>query len=65
MSDYLEFWKVTKTYQTPSGPAVIVKDFDLCLKRGEFVCLIGHSGCGKSTVLSMAAGLSPLTSGSI
>jgi nitrate/nitrite transport system ATP-binding protein len=35
------------------------------MDKGEFVSLIGHSGCGKSTVLSMAAGLTPLTSGGI
>ena len=65
MSDYLEFWKVCKSYPTPRGPARIVQDFDLKIKQGEFICLIGHSGCGKSTVLSMLAGLTPLTSGSI
>lgn len=60
---YLELWKLTKSYPTPKGPAVIVQEFDLTLSRGEFVCLIGHSGCGKSTVLSMVAGLNPITSG--
>jgi nitrate ABC transporter ATP-binding subunit len=44
---------------------VIVKDFNLKIRKGEFVTLIGHSGCGKSTVLSMLAGLNPLTSGGI
>ena len=39
------------------GKACIVKDFNLRVKRGEFVSIIGHSGCGKSTVLSMVAGL--------
>src|SRR5207302_362912 len=50
---------------TPNGPAVIVKDFNLRIKKGEFVCLIGHSGCGKSTVLSMLAGLNEVTAGGI
>src|SRR5687767_4169841 len=62
---YLELWQLTKTYPTPKGPAVIVQDFDLTLSQGEFVCLIGHSGCGKSTVLSMVAGLNEITSGGI
>jgi nitrate ABC transporter ATP-binding subunit len=44
---------------------VIVRDFTLTLKQGEFVALIGHSGCGKSTVLSMVAGLTKKTSGSM
>jgi nitrate ABC transporter ATP-binding subunit len=65
MSDYLILSGLTKTYQTSKGPAVIVKDFDLSLRQGEFVCLIGHSGCGKSTVLSMIAGLNEITGGGI
>lgn len=65
MSDYLILSKLTKTYDTPKGPAVIVKDFDLSIRQGEFVCLIGHSGCGKSTVLSMVAGLNEITAGGI
>ena len=65
MSDYLILSKLTKVYPGASGPAVIVKDFDLSIPRGEFVTLIGHSGCGKSTVLSMVAGLNSLTSGAI
>lgn len=63
MSDYLELHQLTKVYPTPKGPAVIVADFNLRIREGEFVCLIGHSGCGKSTVLSMVAGLNALTSG--
>ena len=65
MSDYLILSRLTKIYPTPKGPAVIVKDFDLSIKKAEFVCLIGHSGCGKSTVLSMVAGLSEITGGAI
>jgi nitrate ABC transporter ATP-binding subunit len=45
------------------GPSVIVEDFNLHFAPGEFVSLIGHSGCGKSTVLSMIAGLTPATGG--
>jgi nitrate/nitrite transport system ATP-binding protein len=65
MSDYVELSDLTKIYPTPKGPAVIVKDFNLRITKGEFVCLIGHSGCGKSTVLSMLAGLNTITDGSI
>jgi nitrate/nitrite transport system ATP-binding protein len=65
MSEYLVIDNLTKIYPTPKGPAVIVKDFNLRIKKGEFVCLIGHSGCGKSTVLSMVAGLSDMTAGGI
>lgn len=65
MSDYLELSNLTKIYPTPKGPAIIVQNFNLRIKKGEFVCLIGHSGCGKSTVLSMVAGLNEITDGGI
>ena len=59
MKPYLELWNLSKSYDS----AVIVKDFNLGIAEGEFVCLIGHSGCGKSTVLSMVAGLSEKSGG--
>jgi nitrate ABC transporter ATP-binding subunit len=62
---YLELWRVTKVYPGPRGDVTIVRDFDLKVREGEFVSIIGHSGCGKSTVLSMVAGLNDLTSGGI
>jgi nitrate ABC transporter ATP-binding subunit len=65
MSSYLEISRLNKVYPTPKGPACIVKDFDLNVRKGEFIALIGHSGCGKSTVLSMIAGLNDVTSGGI
>jgi nitrate ABC transporter ATP-binding subunit len=65
MSDYVELSDLTKIYPTPKGEAVIVKNFNLRIKKGEFVTLIGHSGCGKSTVLSMLAGLSTISAGGI
>jgi len=65
VSNYVELSKLTKIYPTPKGPAIIVKDFDLNIQKGEFVSLIGHSGCGKSTVLSMLAGLNEVTRGGI
>ena len=65
MSDYVELSNLAKIYPAPSGPAIIVKDFNLRIRKGEFVTLIGHSGCGKSTVLSMVAGLNPISHGGI
>lgn len=65
MSDYLVIDRLSKIYPTPTGPATIVKDFNLRIRKGEFVTLIGHSGCGKSTVLSMVAGLNPISEGGI
>lgn len=63
MKPFLEISQLGKIYPTPKGPAVIVENFDLRIRKGEFVTLIGHSGCGKSTVLSMIAGLTDVTSG--
>ena len=65
MSNYVELSNLTKIYPTPKGEAVIVKNFDLKIQKGEFVTLIGHSGCGKSTVLSILAGLSDISDGGI
>jgi nitrate/nitrite transport system ATP-binding protein len=47
------------------GHTEVVRDFHLKVRRGEFVCLIGHSGCGKSTVLSIIAGLANATLGGV
>jgi nitrate/nitrite transport system ATP-binding protein len=62
---YLEFFKLHKVYPTPKGPLTVVEDFNLLMDKGEFISLIGHSGCGKSTVLTMAAGLNPISKGAI
>lgn len=62
---YLEFYNVDKVYPTPQGPLKVVDGFNLNMKKGEFVSIIGHSGCGKSTVLSMAAGLNEISDGGI
>lgn len=62
---YFEAINLGKTYKTPAGDAVIVEGFDLKMTKGEFVCVLGHSGCGKSTVLSMVAGLNEISEGSV
>jgi nitrate/nitrite transport system ATP-binding protein len=62
---YVEFSNVSKVYPTPKGPLTVVDGFDFKMTKGEFVTVIGHSGCGKSTVLSMVAGLNPISSGGI
>ena len=62
---YVEFFEVSKVYPTPKGPLTVVDGFNDIMPKGEFVTLIGHSGCGKSTVLSMAAGLNPISDGGI
>src|SRR5262249_24355856 len=65
MRRYDELWELTQSFPGPKGPTVVVRDFSLNLAEGDFLCLIGRSGCGKSTVLSMVAGLQEATSGGV
>ena len=65
MNAYIEFADLAKVYPTVDGPVAVVKGFDLQIEQGEFVSIIGHSGCGKSTVLSMIAGLNEISDGAI
>ncbi len=65
MKKHLRCTSLTKTFRGPNGPVSVVKGFDMEIAEGEFVSLIGHSGCGKSTVLSMIAGLSDVSEGRI
>lgn len=60
---FLECWRLKKEFKTDKGAFVAVRDFSLNVAEGEFVSIIGHSGCGKSTVLSMIAGLYSLNGG--
>jgi nitrate ABC transporter ATP-binding subunit len=62
---FLELTQLGKTYHTAGAPAVIVADVNLQIREGEFVCLLGHSGCGKSTVLSMVMGLTDPSAGAV
>ncbi|MEM0976193.1 MAG: ABC transporter ATP-binding protein [Pseudomonadota bacterium] len=62
---FLHFSDVHKIYPTPKGPLTVVEGFEMKMKKGEFVSIIGHSGCGKSTALTMAAGLNPISLGGI
>jgi nitrate ABC transporter ATP-binding subunit len=65
MSSYLELFELSKAFPGPLGKIPVVEGFDLRLAEGEFVCLLGHSGCGKSTVLSIVAGLADATAGGV
>jgi nitrate/nitrite transport system ATP-binding protein len=62
---YLEFFNLKKIYPTPKGPLTVLENFNLLMDKGDFVSLIGHSGCGKSTALTMAAGLNSISGGGI
>jgi ABC-type nitrate/sulfonate/bicarbonate transport system ATPase subunit len=61
----LELAGLTKTFRTPAGPVVAVQDVNATVHDGEFACILGHSGCGKSTVLSIIAGLEHATDGRV
>jgi len=62
---YVEIFEAKKVYPTPKGPLTVLENFTLNMEKGEFITLIGHSGCGKSTVLSMVAGLNEISGGGI
>lgn len=62
---HLELTKVGIEFPTPKGPFCALQNVDLKIQKGEFVSLIGHSGCGKSTVLNIVAGLYQATSGGV
>ena len=61
----LELTGLTKVFPTPTGPFIAVKDVNAVVETGEFVAILGHSGCGKSTVLSILAGLDQATYGGV
>jgi nitrate/nitrite transport system ATP-binding protein len=59
---FLQIEALNKTYV--SGKPVF-SDVSFSLEKGEFVCIIGHSGCGKTTILNVLAGLDTATSGNV
>ena len=63
MPNIIEFQNVSKIYPGEIRPAL--KDVTFSVAQGEFVCLIGASGCGKTTVLKLIAGLEEATGGKI
>src|ERR1043165_3009862 len=65
MRTSLEITGMTKTFETPAGQYTAIKNVNAMIRDGEFVCILGHSGCGKSTVLSMIAGLQRATLGGV
>ncbi|MEO0338479.1 MAG: ABC transporter ATP-binding protein [Bacteroidota bacterium] len=61
----LDMQDLTKIYPTPTGEYVVLEDLQLQIMKEEFVSIIGHSGCGKTTLLTMIAGLNDISGGSI
>src|SRR5258706_3979191 len=64
-SSLLNLEHVSKTYRTESKEFLALREIDLCIKAGEFVCLLAPSGCGKSTLLRIIAGLNGASSGAV
>ncbi|QIL89634.1 ATP-binding cassette domain-containing protein [Microbulbifer sp. SH-1] len=65
MSVLLDISHIDMEFPTPRGNFTALRDVDLKIQQGEFVSLIGHSGCGKSTVLNVVAGLYQATRGGV
>ncbi|MDT8399869.1 MAG: ABC transporter ATP-binding protein [Pseudomonadales bacterium] len=65
MQNYLELSDTGIEFKTANGPFRALQKVNLKVARGEFVSLIGHSGCGKSTVLNIIAGLYQATEGGV
>lgn len=63
MENYVQLENIDMVFNTKKGEFVALRDVNLVIKQGEFVSIIGHSGCGKSTVLNLVAGLLEPTSG--
>ncbi|MEL7324984.1 MAG: ABC transporter ATP-binding protein [Pseudomonadota bacterium] len=61
----LDLTRLGMRFPTPYGEFIALKNVDLQINKGEFVSLIGHSGCGKSTVLNLVAGLHMPTDGGV
>ena len=61
----LDMVNLKKVYPTPKGDYVVLDNLELKIMKEEFVTIIGHSGCGKTTLLSMIAGLNDISDGSI
>lgn len=64
-SNFLELTGVGIEFPTANGPFCALEDVQLDINQGEFISLIGHSGCGKSTVLNIIAGLYQATTGGV
>ena len=62
---FLDISQIDMVFPTDNGGFTALKGVDLKINKGEFISLIGHSGCGKSTVLNIVAGLYQATKGGV
>lgn len=65
MTKLLEIKNLKKNYQTLNGEILAIENISLDVYDGEFICIVGSSGCGKSTFLNILADLDNYTSGAI
>jgi nitrate/nitrite transport system ATP-binding protein len=65
MTSYLKLDHIDKTFIRGSAETEVLKDITLGIDKGEFVSMIGHSGCGKTTLLNIVAGLARATNGGV
>ena len=65
MNNLLEIKNLKKSYETKSGKVDAIENISLDVKEGEFIAIVGSSGCGKSTFLSILANLDKQNSGTI
>jgi nitrate/nitrite transport system ATP-binding protein len=63
MNKYLQIENVNMVFNTKRGRFIALKNINFTVRKGEFIAIIGHSGCGKSTVLNLVAGLLEPTDG--
>ena len=62
---FLAIDNVSKVYPTKQGDYTVLKEVSLTVNQGEFICVIGHSGCGKTTLLNMVSGFASPTTGQV
>jgi len=63
MTPYLKLDHIGKSFARGSLETEVLRDITLGIEQGEYVSIIGHSGCGKTTLLNIVAGLVPVTLG--
>src|SRR3970282_3059278 len=62
---YLEIKDLEISFPTPKGKYIAVRDINLSIKKGEIISIIGHSGCGKSTIMNAVGGMLNPTNGTV
>ena len=63
---FLKVEKLKKIYPVrTAGQVTVFEDVDFNIEKGEFICIVGHSGCGKTTILNVLAGLETQTAGHV